>query len=1323
MDLHIRFPETNYFVIKAEETESDRLEFAFPLTEEDFEDLKWYWETYASSYLDEPDFERASEIEGKFTQWGSNLFNAVFKIRQAQRILDDFQDEEAKNKRIIISASDPTLLALPWELLRDPDGTYLVHDNPSISIRRRFASAGGGRKAVRVKAKPQLRLLFIVSRPEGPGFFDPRGEAKAVMAAIEAEAKGKIEIEFLRPATFDKLLERLEDDDLPPIDIVHFDGHGVYDKDGDYYEEAKRCDPSLTKRNEGIKEDTGYLLFEDKDGKTALISAETLGDMLNRRHIALMVLSACQSAQVTGEDAMGSVAARLTHAGIPSVLAMTYSVLVVTTQQLFYKFYQRLVKGDSIGQSLDKARRDLYLNRERGERQRGNERFTLRLYDWFLPALYQNGREKSLFSEGNKEQETGNKFLENLPYRMFRVSFWGRKEELWRIETAFVRKGTKRITIAGFGGQGKTALAVEAADWFCKTGLFKAACFVDYVAFQGVDAVGLAVTTLQNTLGQNFPNVEAVTEYLRSPLSPPLQRGEAENESNSIVPPFSRGVRGDHLLLILDNLEALQPKPLYELLTIVQEWTDTGNCRVILTTRDANFNHPAYPSKESWEHIVIRLQGLSPADAVDYCLELLALPPAPAYPVPDKSILESLLGLLDFHPLSIQGFATELKYRRPHQLGERLEQLIQETPDNPLLASLNLSLDRLDDTVKQWLPRLGVFQGGAMEDMLLKVTGLGQVDEDPEIAQVRQAFQMMKRGELPEELVQQITQNEYYAEMVEYLAKTNNLTEGADENTWNEVKQALQATGLIQLEAVRGNTVPYIKIHPTLLSVLWQQLGDSNLKNELIQGHYQQYYQLSGYLFTEDYKNPETIRPIAIKELPNLLMAVHNALDAQDENAIDFVTNVNLFLEIFGQNKKRKQLTQRLEVFEDDYLAQITIGETLYSQGRYAEAEQIFRRILQQLGEDISYSRSLTLLKLGRCLEGQGKAEETITCHRQGITVAQQLEATDRVKRHIGVMQTDLGDMLRATGDYAGAKQAYEDSLKNAQDLSDIRQEAVVTGQLGTLAQAQGNLSEAKERYKEALTVFQTLNESASEAIAWHQLGMVYQEAKQWEAAETSYRNSAQIKVDLGIIGGSNSAATTWGQLANLCKDSGKPQDAELWHRKAMEGFKQAGDTANLAKILNNLASLLQNQKNRLEEAQTLAKEALTIKQTLDPNAVTIWTTYDILAEIADKQGNKDAARSYRRQMRQTKWNAPVTRYELQQWGDFIQGVVMATQDTEVREQLETDFNDLQQRGYTALVSAIRLFLNGERDEDIICDGLDLEDSMIMIAIINGVAE
>jgi len=34
--------------------------------------------------------------------------------------------------------------------------------------------------------------------------------------------------EFLYPATLEALQERLDDDTRPPIDILHFDGHGVF---------------------------------------------------------------------------------------------------------------------------------------------------------------------------------------------------------------------------------------------------------------------------------------------------------------------------------------------------------------------------------------------------------------------------------------------------------------------------------------------------------------------------------------------------------------------------------------------------------------------------------------------------------------------------------------------------------------------------------------------------------------------------------------------------------------------------------------------------------------------------------------------------------------------------------------------------------------------------------------------------------------------------------------------------------------------------------------------------------------------------------------
>ncbi len=397
MELNLRFPEVNQVIVKFDDVETDALDFASPISEEDQKDIQWYLEVYATRYTAEVDDERAKKIADKLPQWGADLFNAVFHSRAAQRLFNDFQDEDESGRLLTISASHPGILSLPWELLRDPEGTYLVHENPRISIRRRLAGAGGGRKPFKVQVKDCLRLLFVVSRPSDAGFIDPRGEAQAVLEAIAQEAAGRVEVEFLRPATLDNLVARLEDRRKPPVDIVHFDGHGVFDSDGQWHERAKLSDPvAATKAGNGNGGNTGYLLFEDKEGKLALISAETLGDMLNRQKVGLIVLSACQSAAMGGEEAMGCVAARLTHAGIPAVLAMTHSVLVTSARQLFAKFYQRLVSGEGMGEALDNARRDLYLNRERGERQRGETRITLKLSDWFLPALYQAGKDTPL---------------------------------------------------------------------------------------------------------------------------------------------------------------------------------------------------------------------------------------------------------------------------------------------------------------------------------------------------------------------------------------------------------------------------------------------------------------------------------------------------------------------------------------------------------------------------------------------------------------------------------------------------------------------------------------------------------------------------------------------------------------------------------------------------------------------------------------------------------------------------------------------------------------------------------------------------------------
>ncbi|MDZ7962534.1 MAG: CHAT domain-containing protein [Aulosira sp. DedQUE10] len=1244
MELNLRFPENHQVIVTFDGQDTDRLDFASPLSAADREEIRWYLETYAAHYTTDVDDTRAEGIAKKFRQWGEDLFNAVFQHRAAQRLFNDFQEQNQRGRLLTIRASHPAILSLPWELLCDPEGTYLFHENPRISIRRRFAGAGGGRKPFKVQVKDRLRLLFVISRPSDERFIDPRGEAMAVLNAIQQEAAGRVEVEFLRTATLDNLVARLEDSRQPPVDIVHFDGHGVFDLDGRFQEQAKHSDAEgLTKGGNENGGNIGYLLFEDKEGKKALITAETLGDMLNRQKVGLIVLSACQSAAMggeDGEDAMGSVAARLTHAGIPTVLAMTYSVLVTTAHQLFAKFYQGLVSGAGMGEALDNARRDLYLNQQRGERQRGEERVQLKLQDWFLPALYQAASDTPLLPQDLNNQESGESpKWGNLP-DLQEAGFFGRSRELWQIERWFVQ-GTRRLTVSGFGGQGKTYLVQEAGRWLHRTGMFEKVCFVDYAAFGGVDAVGWAVSTLATVLDKSLIDGAAATQALRNQAT----------------------------LLILDNLETLPAETLRELLTVAKQWSEVGECRILLTTRTPDFHHPDYPTQGSRKHISLSLRGLGQEDALAYFQSLIKLTLAPKFDPPKREVLLELFKLVDFHPLSIGLLAKQLESRRPAELGQRLETLIAQTADNPLLASLNLSLERLDAEAMQLLPCLGVFQGRALEFYLLKITEIS-------------------------------------------------------ESQWQTLRPALEATGLIQPEYLPGAGSPFLKFHPTLAPALWPRLSPE-AQTELLARYQEWYYQVSGYLCFEDDKDPHFARAIAQWELPNLLYAVDGALNAGAEWAVEFVDKVNRFLGNFGLNRDRTRLNQRItqltgEVGSDTwYISCSSSGEQLFNAGRYQQAAQVFSEILAELGEQPSYNRCVTLGMLGQCLKSQKKTPQAAKNYRQGLVVAQQLEQSDRVKQLMGTLQTGLADTLRDMGDYDEARIAYEAGLAIYTEIGILSGAAVSNIQFGTLAMLQGNLPEAEQRHREALITSQQLNEPANQATAWHQLGRVYEEGKHWDAAEDAYRTSAQITESLGNLA---DAATTWQQLGLLNILVGKLGEAEAWYRKALKQFQKLENQASASLVLNNLAHLLQNQPHRLSEARQLAESALAIRKTLDPSAAEIWNTYCILAAIADKQGDTTQAKEYRRQARQAKAAFAGTQYELRQYGQLIARVVAAVDNPEIREQLEIEMENFAE-GWQNLVAAIRRILAGERDENILCEPLDFEESMIISAILRGIAD
>ena len=403
----------------------------------------------------------------------------------------------------------------------------------------------------------------------------------------------------------------------------------------------------------------------------------------------------------------------------------------------------------------------------------------------------------------------------------------------------------------------------------------------------------------------------------------------------------------------------------------------------------------------------------------------------------------------------------------------------------------------------------------------------------------------------------------------------------------------------------------------------------------------------------------------------------------------------------------------------------------MLAEGRLVEAIQVMQSMLDRLGNEPSYERAVSLARLGRYFEASGRPDLAATIQREGICVAERLEPRPEVSRLIGLLHTDLADVLSSIGQYAEAQNEYEAGLRIAEDLQDLRGQGVTLGQLGMLAMRQGRLDEALARHRAALTFFHRLGEPAMEAVGWHQLGMVLQNAEQLDAAERHYRVAARIKEEAGNLA---SAARTWNQLANISMLAGNPEKAEGWYRKAIDGGRAEGDLRSVSRVMTNLADLLQSQPTRLTEARQLAEEALSLNHQFDPTVSEIWKNYELLAEIADKEAALSTdiqqravlqaqARDHRRLAREAKRNFAGSRQEMRKHLRLVLATIRAARDSAHKENLDSVLLLYSDPTWNKLLNAVHRIVAGERDAEMLIEDLDHEESLIVETILAAVSD
>jgi len=154
-----------------------------------------------------------------------------------------------------------------------------------------------------------------------------------------------VHLEILAPATLPALRAELDraHREREPYHVVHFDGHGVYD------------------RRVGL----GGLCFEDPRGRPPSWSGA------GTRPCSPTSLARCCA--ITGsrwwssmrarpqqaEQASESVASEILKMGVASVVAMSHSVLVETARRFVAAFYGALARGARVGDAMLEGQRQL----------------------------------------------------------------------------------------------------------------------------------------------------------------------------------------------------------------------------------------------------------------------------------------------------------------------------------------------------------------------------------------------------------------------------------------------------------------------------------------------------------------------------------------------------------------------------------------------------------------------------------------------------------------------------------------------------------------------------------------------------------------------------------------------------------------------------------------------------------------------------------------------------------------------------------------------------------------------------------------------------
>jgi tetratricopeptide (TPR) repeat protein len=692
------------------------LTIADPFSEQQEKLLAWYFEErFCSPFSGQEKAQRAADSIGAY---GETLFEQVFADPRAHARYQQALQAGVETLTFEIVGS-PDFHQLHWEALKDPHLRQPLALQAPLVRKNLLPQAA----PFTSRAWPTINVLIVTARPGQARNVGYRTISRPLAWALR-QADPPVQIKILRPGTYGALVSHLEDvrarHGAGYYHVIHLDVHGALLTLGQLLHGRATDHPLFQARYE--RDDIApyegrraFVFLEGaQQGLADPVGVEELANLLITHRTPIAILNACQSGTKVGATEAG-LGSRLAQAGVPTVLAMGYTMTVSAAELVFNTLYERLFAGRPLSAAVRRVRMELY---NRKERRVGFDQ-TLNLEDWLLPVVYQNREQPLEMRDFTSEEGAAYYGGRTRRYRepQTRYGFVGRDLDVLEMEKRLLGRapetGRNLLLLRGIGGAGKTALLHHVSSWWWVTGL------VEQVFYFGYDEWAW---TRQQIMARIAKTLLGEQGYLTSfqPLGPEAQQAM-----------LTRLLRARRYLLILDNLESVtgahlairHTLPKVEQVALRQFLAGLagGRTLVLLGSRDAGEWLVAQGENADDESPlqsgdVYELEGLDPEAASILADRILEQHRVARYRArPD---FQRLLDLLDGHPLALEVVLANLAHQTP---AEMLEDLGDDETEN-ILRCVDFAHSNLSTTARGLLLCLAPFKSVVWEDMLDKYT-------------------------------------------------------------------------------------------------------------------------------------------------------------------------------------------------------------------------------------------------------------------------------------------------------------------------------------------------------------------------------------------------------------------------------------------------------------------------------------------------------------------------------------------------------------------------------------------------------------------------